>query len=198
MTGDPPGDETEDDISVDDEGQVLNSSGTSVIKNKRDMYFTNREMIRKRMNTSLPHVLCRIESNRPTSCVWCCRKKHDQPEQKHSGHGRCTKFWCPVCLVSLCRVKRFNGMSCHELFHTSTSLMDCCTRAMDATVHVMPHRNQRSPPIRARPSSDAEEDGERQQQQRRIRSRMLTAVATRRVRRTNRDSSRALSRGRRR
>jgi hypothetical protein len=199
VTGDSPGDESVDDISVDEDGQqVLNSSGTSVVYNKRDMYFTNREMIRKRMNKSLPHVLCRIESNRPTSCVWCCRKKHDQPEQKHSRHGRCTKFWCPVCVVSLCRVKRFNGMSCHELFHTSTSLMDCCTSAMDATVHVMPHRNRRPPPIRGRPSSDAEdEDGEQQQQQRRIRSR-VTPVATRRVRRSNRDSSRASSRGRRR
>ena len=134
--------------------------------NKREMYFTNREMIAKRMNETLPHVLCKTES-KPTSCVWCCRKKHDQSDpKKHTRHGRTTKYGCPVCMVSLCRVKRVTM----ELFHSSKSLVDYCRSEMDAVVHVVPHRNRPPPPTRrARPALDSDNDEE---SNRRTRSRI--------------------------
>ncbi|KAI2502156.1 hypothetical protein MHU86_12292 [Fragilaria crotonensis] len=145
LTLEVSGDDSSDSEGGDDggisiqqtgEGSVLNTSGRSFTYNKRELYFTSREMIQRRLDQSLPHVLCKVES-KPTSCVWCCRKRHDQPDPKHCRHGRTTKFMCPVCMVSLCRVKRFNGMSCHELFHTSRSLVDYCTAEMDAVVHVI-------------------------------------------------------------
>ena len=137
MTGDSCSEDGE--FENDQEHGALNASGLSIHYNKREMYFTNREMIAKRMNKTLPHVLCKAES-KPTSCVWCCRIKHDQSDpKKHTRHGRTTKYGCPVCMVSLCRVKRFNGMSCHERFHSSKSLVDYCRSEMDAMVYVVPH-----------------------------------------------------------
>ena len=45
----------------DQELGALNASGISVHYNKREMYFTNREMIAKRLNQNLPHVICKTE-----------------------------------------------------------------------------------------------------------------------------------------
>jgi hypothetical protein len=98
------------EFDTKNEATASNTDGIFVAYNKREMYFSNREMIAKRMDKSLPHVLCKVDS-KPRSCVWCCRKKHDQEDSKHSRHGRTTSFWCPVCMVSLCRVKRFDGRS---------------------------------------------------------------------------------------
>ena len=128
-----------DEFDRNNEGTALKSDGISVAYNKREMYFSNREMIARQMDKSLPHVVCKVESSKATSCVWCCRKKHDgnnMTGKKHSRHGRTTKFHCPVCMVSLCRVRRFDGRSCFELFHSSTSLIDYCRTEMDDVVHV--------------------------------------------------------------
>ena len=139
------------------------------------------------MDKSLPHVVCKVESSKATSCVWCCRKKHDgnnMTGKKHSRHGRTTKFHCPVCMVSLCRVRRFDGRSCFELFHSSTSLIDYCRTEMDDVVHVVPHRNRPPPPIRGRSAADKEDSSsEDDEPPRRVRSR-VTPVVTRRVRRS--------------
>ena len=191
MTGDSCSEDGE--FENDQEHGALNASGLSIHYNKREMFFTNREMIAKRINKTLPHVLCKAES-KPTSCVWCCRMKHDQSDpKKHTRHGCTTKYGCPVCMVSLCRVKRFNGMSCHELFHSSKSLVDYCRTEMDAVVHVVPHRNRPPPPTRrARPASDSDEEEE---SNRRTRSR-VTPVVTRCVRRSSRNKTRAASRNR--
>jgi hypothetical protein len=45
----------------DQELGALNASGISVRYNKREMYFTNREMIAKQLNQNLPHVICKTE-----------------------------------------------------------------------------------------------------------------------------------------
>jgi hypothetical protein len=221
VTGDSSSD---DERTISDNSELennndhgaLNVSGVSVAYNKRELYFTNREMIAKRMDKSLPHVLFKSDS-KPTSCVWCCRKKHDQPaEPKHSRHGRTTKYQCPVCMVSLCRIKRFDGQSCHELFHSSTALVDYCTSEMDAMVHVVPHRNRPPPPThhaavhRNRPphdpthhaavdarSNSSESDDEEDESPRRTRSR-VTPVVTRRLRRSFRNATRASRRTNRR
>ena len=63
-----------DEFDRNNEGTALNSDGISVAYNKREMYFSNREMIARRMDKSLPHVVCKVESSKATSCVWCCRK----------------------------------------------------------------------------------------------------------------------------
>ncbi len=65
---------------------------------------------------------------------------------KHTLHSQTTKIMCLVCNVSLCRVKRYDGKSCHELFHSSISLVDNCRAAMDDVVHVVPHSNRPGPP----------------------------------------------------
>ncbi len=52
-----------------------------------------------------------------------------------------------VCMISLCRVKHLNERSCHKVFHSRTTLIDCCSTRMDSIVHPVPHQNQPSPPI---------------------------------------------------
>ena len=64
-------------------------------------------------------------------------------------------FMCLVCNVSLCRVKCYDGKSCHELFHSSITLVDYCRAAMDEVVHVVPHLNQPGPPNWQRATSSA-------------------------------------------
>ena len=83
----------------------------------------------------------------------------------------------------LCRIKGFDGRSCHELFHLlSTALVDYCTSEMDAMVHVVPHRNRPPPPahnagVNARLNS-SESDNDEDESPRRTRSR-FTPVVTR-------------------
>jgi hypothetical protein len=52
----------------DQEHGALNANGISVLYNKREMYFTNREMIAKRMNETLLATSCfmqdRIKTNK--------------------------------------------------------------------------------------------------------------------------------------
>ena len=159
-------------------------------------------MIAKRMDKSLPHVLFKTDS-KPTSCVWCCRKKHDQAAKpKHSRHGRTTKYQCPVCMVSLCWIERFDGQSCHELFHSWTALVDYCTSEMDAMVHVVPHRNRPPPPthhagVANARSNSSKSDNEEDKSPRRTRSR-VTPLVTRRLRRSFRSATRASRRTNRR
>jgi hypothetical protein len=153
--------ETED---ADARGALLVQKGDGTVEvayKKREKYFKDRDLIKRRMERPHTHVAARGE--KPRSCVWCCRRKHDaRSMQKHiSRHGRATKFYCPVCMVSLCNVKRFDGQSCHDLFHSSTQLVDYCVAAMDSEVHVQPHSNRPPPPRRgaavaaaAAPASD--------------------------------------------
>ena len=74
---------------------------------------------------------------------------------KHTLHSQTTKIMCLVCNVSLCRVKRYDDKSCHDLFHSSTTLVDYCRAAIDDVVHVVPHSNRPGPPNRQRVTSPA-------------------------------------------
>ena len=85
-----------------------------------------------------------------TSCVWCCRLDHSPGFQKHSRHGRKTTWLCSTCNVPLCKVNRYSGRSCFDLFHEADSLFDpCCEEAQEA-VHVRAHTNRTLPPSRRR------------------------------------------------
>lgn len=108
----------EDDSSIEtNEASVLNAVGLSVVYNKtRELYFLNCEMFCKQLDKWVV-ATCPVQvESKPTSCVWCCQKTHDQPTRSELS----TKFRCPVCImVSLCHVKRFNGTSSHELLAVS-------------------------------------------------------------------------------
>jgi hypothetical protein len=164
------------------------AEGLSVRYLKCEAYFCKRDMVARRLNTSLPHVPCASPDKKPKSCVWCCRSKHSHPDPKHTRHGRTTKFMCLVCNVSLCRVKRYDGKSCHDLFHSSTTLVDYCRAAMDEdVVHVVPHSNRPGPPNRQRVTSPAIADNsgtnseefseDDEQPRRRLRSRVTPVIA---------------------
>ena len=149
-----------DDSSMDVAGEdgierQDGAEGLSVRYLKLEAYFCKRDMVARRLNTSLPHVPCAGPDKKPKSCVWCCRSKHSHPDPKYTRHGQTTKFMCLVCNVSLCRVKRYGGKSCHDLFHSSTTLVDYCRAAIDDVVHVVPHSNRPGPPNRQRVTSPA-------------------------------------------
>ena len=55
-------------------------------------------------------------------------------------------------------MKRYDGKSCHKLFHSSTTLVDCYRAAMDDVVRVVPHSNRPGPPKRQRVTSPATPD----------------------------------------
>ena len=145
-----------DDDSSNSETEDANARGALLVREgdgtvevaykKREKCFKDRELIKQRMGRPHTHVAARGE--KPRSCVWCCRRKHNARSMRNhiSRHGRATKFYCLVCMVSLCNVKRFDGQSCHDLFHNSTQLVDYCVAAMDSEVHVQPHSNRPPPP----------------------------------------------------
>jgi hypothetical protein len=140
-----------DNSDANEQGAVRVVEGEGAIEvayKKREKYFTDRDLIKRRMGR--PHLHVAAIGEKPRCCVWCCRRKHDaQSMTKHiSRHGRSTKYYCPLCLVSLCNVKRFDGQSCHDLFHSSTQLVDYCVAAMDAGIHVQTHSNRPPPPRR--------------------------------------------------
>ena len=178
-----------DDIERQDGGV----EGLSVRYQKLEAYFSKRDMVAKQLNTSLPHKPCAGPDRKPKSCIWCCRSKHSHPDPKHTRHGRTTMFMCLVCNVSLCRVKRYDGKSCHELFHSSLTLVDFCHAEMDNVVHVVPHLIRPGAPNRWRVTSPAiadnsgthlEEFSEDDERPRRIlRSRVTSVIAApRRIR----------------
>jgi hypothetical protein len=193
----------DDDSSMDAEGNEMERRDDEVRTIcvrycKRDAYFSKRDMIAKRLNTSLPHVPCRVPDKKPKSCVWCCRRKHSHPDPMHTRHGRTTMFMCLVCNVSLCRVKRYDGKSCHELFHSSATLVDYCRAAMDDVVHVVPHPNRPGPPngqrrvtspVIAENSGTPTQCDDDEQPRRRIRRSRVTPVMSARRRRTYRAHS---------
>ena len=118
----------------------------SIAYNKRDAYFSMPELIAKRMTRRIIHYPCSVR--RQSSCVWCCRLDHSRGRQ-HSRHGRKTTWYCTVCEVALCKVRRYNDLSCFELFHTSHELFDpCCVQAQQLNVSVRGHSNRHPLPPR--------------------------------------------------
>ncbi|KAI2503882.1 hypothetical protein MHU86_10529 [Fragilaria crotonensis] len=76
---DSPLDAAEEDVERQD-----GVEGLSVCYLKREAYFSKRDMVAKRMNTSLPHVPCAGPDKKPKSCISCCRSKHSHPDPKHA------------------------------------------------------------------------------------------------------------------
>ena len=119
-----------------------------ILYNKREAFFSRPKLISKRRSRRLVHVPC--SAGKQSSCVWCCRLDHSPGFQKHSRHGRKTTWLCSTCDVPLCKVNRYSGRSCFDLFHEADSLFDpCCEEAQEA-VHVRAHTNRTLPPSRRR------------------------------------------------
>ena len=54
-----------------------------------------------------------------------------------------TTWYCSICEVSLCKVRRYNELSCFDLFHASHELFDpCCVQAQQMIVSVRGHSNR--------------------------------------------------------
>ena len=95
---------------------------------KRSAYFSNRYLIAKRRNQQLSHVP--VTCGKQVSCSWCCRcDEYHVKGTKHSRHGRKTSWVCVTCQVPLCKVKRYGGKSCFELFHEAKELFNPCSVA---------------------------------------------------------------------
>ena len=150
--------DNDEDIEIDgnDEGASRNRTSINIAYNKRKIFFTNPELVAKRMDANLDHKP--LIEDKQFSCVWCCRKSHTGiGSSKHSRHGRKTKKKCSICEVPLCTTERFNGNSCFHLFHISRELFDPCNTDVDEITTVRGHSNRPDPP-RRRQRTD--EDGE--------------------------------------
>ena len=84
-------------------------------------------------------------------------------------HGQKTLWVCVTCQVPLCKVKRYDGKSCFDLFHEAKELFNpCCVTAQEGLLVRTPRTGkQREPPTKglavARATSVAEnvaEEGE--------------------------------------
>lgn len=148
--------------------------------NKREAYFTMPELIAKRHNARLGHHESSLEQQ--SSCVWCCRVNHDA-EMAHSRHGRKTKWQCSICLVPLCKVPRYNGQSCFNMFHEAEVLFNPCAQ-QGAEITTRGHSNRANPPIRTR--QEANSDSDEEDQQHRITRRQINQLSTHSLRRTTR------------
>ena len=92
-------------------------------------YFSNRHLIVRRKNQRLSHVPCTC--GKQVSCIWCCRCDDNHVNgKKHCRYGGKTSWVCVTCQVPLCKVKRYDGKSCFELFHEAEELFNpCCVTA---------------------------------------------------------------------
>ena len=124
----------------DDEQQKQVDVAYIAYKNS-DAYFKIPALLTERMNRRLLHTPC--SDRRQSSCVWCCQRNHSSGKQ-HSRHGRKTTWYCSICMtVPLCKVKRYNGMSCFVLFHEPHNLFDpCCVEAEEVMQPTCQHRNR--------------------------------------------------------
>jgi hypothetical protein len=130
----------------DDERMTNNEANVQevFVYNKREAFFSKPKLVTKRRSRRIAHVPC--SARKQTSCVWCCCLDHSPDFQKHSRHGRKTTWLCSTCDVPLCKVNRYSGRSCFDLFHEADSLFDpCCEEAQEA-VHVRAHTNRTLPP----------------------------------------------------
>lgn len=93
------------------------------------------------------------------SCVVCCRKNHDKENMptngSHTRHGNKTRYECHVCKVALCDVKRWDGLTCFEIFHAVPKLPRPCIPSEAKPLHI------RAPPPSRKRSSDSIEPNER-------------------------------------
>ena len=86
-------DDESDDSSMDAagrddiEGQDGGVEGLSVRYLKREAYFSKRDIVAKRLNTSSPHEPCAGPDRKPESCVWFCHSKHSHLDPKRNRHG---------------------------------------------------------------------------------------------------------------
>jgi hypothetical protein len=136
----------------EDDERILTNDDTSVqeviVYNKREAFFSKPKLVTKRQSRRIAHAPC--SAQKQTSCVWCCCLDHSPGFQKHSRHGRKTTWLCSTCNVPLCKVNRYSGQSCFDLFHEPDSLFDpCCEEAQEA-VHARAHTNRTLPPSRHR------------------------------------------------
>jgi hypothetical protein len=111
--------------------------------NMREAYFKEPTLIARRKSKRSAHKV--MHNLKQRSCIWCCRmtKEHKQ-SLRHCRHGRKTTWLCKVCKVPLCKVKRFHGQSCFDMWHDARILFDPCQDTTHVTTR--PHQNRSPPP----------------------------------------------------
>jgi len=84
------------------------------------------DLCARRLDKTNPHEMLLMDKS--TNCIWCCQLCSNQTlKKKHTREGFKTKYKCSVCDAALCKVPRFDGSSCFQLFHTSSELFNPCT-----------------------------------------------------------------------
>jgi hypothetical protein len=160
MIYDTSSSDEEAELSGESDDETREVRDITIVYNKREAYFRIPELVARRMSRRIAHQPS--SDTKQKCCVWCCRLDHSSG-QKHSRHGRKTTWYCPVCNVSLCKVKRYNERSCFILFHVSHTLFDpCCVEAQQMMHTPRRHSNRYvlQPHRRRADDSDGDDDSD--------------------------------------
>jgi hypothetical protein len=124
--------------------------------NLRQAYFNDDILVSKRLSKTPVHHPSRLDDTGKTqrTCVWCCQKTHGTSEPSHSRFGYKTRMCCALCgNVPLCTVKRINGESCFDMWHSASTLYNPCACDVSSPL-VRAHANRSAPPSRRRNKDD--------------------------------------------
>jgi hypothetical protein len=119
----------DDDENNDDSSVKVVPATKRRRHNVRDSFFEDEEKVSLRKSRDIEHLPVRISEEQKTqhTCLWCCQRNHGPGHPTHTRFGYKTTMCCFGCgKIPLCVVKRYNGKSCFELWHSSNELFNPC------------------------------------------------------------------------
>jgi hypothetical protein len=105
---------------------------------KRDLYFMDPELIRRRTTMVKNHNRDPCKRSR---CVWCCENHQENKGGCLRRLGYKTYRMCSICKVPLCNKPRYNGISCFDLWHRAKVLNEPCASMLETGLNVRDGRH---------------------------------------------------------
>jgi len=122
---------------VDDATTGMKRRKIRKYKTRFAFFSESDDLCARRLDNTNPHEMLLMDKS--TNCIWCCQLCSNRTlKKKHTREGFKTKYKCSVCDAALCKVPRFDGSSCFQLFHTSSKLFNPCTNHRHK-IYVRPH-----------------------------------------------------------
>jgi hypothetical protein len=122
---------------VDDATTGMKRRKIRKYKTRFAFFSESDDLCARRLDNTNPHEMLLMDKS--TNCIWCCQLCSNRTlKKKHTREGFKTKYKCSVCDAALCKVPRFDGSSCFQLFHTSSKLFNPCINHRHK-IYVRPH-----------------------------------------------------------
>lgn len=105
--------------------------------NKREFFFSDPNLVALRTTQRSTHKSVPSKDSDGNKlrlrCIWCC-ENHTSTKilQKNDCNGRTgykTSHMCVMCKVPLCNTARYNGKTCHDIFHAAKRINNPCARS---------------------------------------------------------------------